>query len=73
MIKTPVNLTLNDGVEVSCAGDTRKGFTVVAREVRSLSEQSKSTVIVIDKVLGKSSELSTKAMVLLTEIVPKME
>jgi methyl-accepting chemotaxis protein len=66
-------LALNAGVEAARAGDAGKGFTVVAREVRSLSEQSKQAAVEISAVSRNSSVLSANAMKLLTEIVPKME
>jgi len=66
-------LSLNAGVEAARAGAAGSGFSVIAREVRNLSEQSKVAAVEIDKVSRESSIFSAKAMSLLTDIVPKME
>lgn len=66
-------LSLNAGIEAARAGDAGHGFSIVAREVRNLSEQSNVAAIEIGKISRESSQFSANAMSLLTEIVPKME
>nr|HPR62341.1 methyl-accepting chemotaxis protein [Prolixibacteraceae bacterium] len=66
-------LSLNAGVEAARAGEFGRGFSVVAREVRNLSNQSKDAAVVIEKISKDSVEQSNSAIALLDEIVPDME
>ena len=66
-------LSLNAGVEAARAGEYGKGFSVVAREVRNLSNQSKEAAIVIENISKDSVKQSNSAIALLDEIVPDME
>jgi methyl-accepting chemotaxis protein len=52
-------LSLNASIEAARAGEHGKGFAVVASEIRTLAEQSKSSVNDIQKIIGSIQEDTT--------------
>ncbi len=59
-------LAVNAAIEASKAGDQGKGFTVVAQEIRNLSERSKEATLQVRGVL-KDIQKSISASVMATE------
>lgn len=59
-------LAVNAAIEAAKAGEHGKGFVVVAQEIRTLAEQSKSATIQIRSILNEIQN-STAAAVLATE------
>ncbi len=55
-------LSLNASIEAARAGEHGKGFAVVASEIRTLAEQSKSSVNDIKKIIGSIQEDTTTAV-----------
>ena len=63
-------LSLNATIEAARAGDHGKGFTVVATEIGTLSEQSKNAAVSINKIvetLVRESQKSVETIKLLSE------
>jgi len=59
-------LAVNAAIEAAKAGEHGKGFVVVAQEIRTLAEQSKSATIQVRSILNEIQN-STTAAVLATE------
>lgn len=59
-------LAVNASIEASKAGEEGKGFTVVAREIRNLADQSKQAVAQIQSILADIQK-ATSTAVMITE------
>lgn len=59
-------LAVNASIEASKAGAEGRGFTVVAREIRNLSDQSKESVAQIQSILADIQK-ATSSAVMITE------
>lgn len=59
-------LAVNASIEASKAGEEGRGFTVVAREIRNLSDQSKHSVSQIQSILADIQK-ATSSAVMITE------
>ncbi|HNJ40220.1 MAG TPA: methyl-accepting chemotaxis protein, partial [Acidobacteriota bacterium] len=55
-------LAVNAAIEAAKAGDSGKGFGVVAQEVRSLAEQSKQATVQIRSILNQIQKAMTQAV-----------
>ena len=57
-------LGVNASIEAMKAGDTGRGFSVVAQEVKHLAEQSKQATAQVRGILGEIQKAMTKAVLL---------
>ncbi|WP_242396242.1 methyl-accepting chemotaxis protein [Anaeromyxobacter oryzisoli] len=55
-------LALNAAIEASRAGEQGKGFSVVAAEVKSLSEQTKKATVEVRRILGEIQKMATQSV-----------
>ncbi|ABC80968.1 methyl-accepting chemotaxis protein [Anaeromyxobacter dehalogenans] len=56
-------LALNAAIEASRAGEHGKGFSVVAAEVKSLSEQAKKATVEVRRILGEIQKMASRSVV----------
>jgi methyl-accepting chemotaxis protein len=66
-------LSLNATIEASRAQDHGKAFSVVASEVRKLSDITKSAAEEIDELASSSLDISEKAAEMLNTLVPNIQ
>ncbi|WP_379160294.1 methyl-accepting chemotaxis protein [Paenibacillus sp. sgz5001063] len=63
-------LSLNASIEAARAGEAGKGFTVVADEIRQLSEQSKRSIAMVADITDKIMSDMNETVAALSEVAP---
>jgi len=66
-------LALNASVEAALAGEHGKSFSVIAKEIRALAEQSKNAALKIDGLSKTGIDISEKSVLLLEKLIPDIE
>ncbi len=66
-------LAINASIEASRAGDAGKGFSVVAQEVRQLSEQSSKAANQINEISLQGVSISASTGEMINQLYPEME
>ncbi|MBW4084364.1 methyl-accepting chemotaxis protein [Paenibacillus sp. S150] len=63
-------LSLNASIEAARAGEAGRGFTVVAGEIRQLSEQSKRSIAMVAEITGRIMTDMHETVAALSEVAP---